>query len=397
MTQDASMFSAAEPGLGYIFQSRYALLRMFDLPEDGEVFIERNDDVEFVQTDGRVTLASLKHKAVGDRLSDLSVDFWKSVRIWVNHYKSSGRVSSTARFILFTTASVSSGSFLELFVGTGGSPEQRAVKAADALATSTSKDIAKVKQDLADLSDSEKEDLYYRITVSPQTNRIDDIPGLIDQRLRTTRKEDREALFNRLEGWWTDLVIRVLTGKAGPAIKVQDVSDKLVLLSDQFKADNLPIDFRGKKPEEINVTRDSRIFVAQLRALKLSEQRIQHAIIDYYRAYEQRSLWARERLVVASELEEYEDLLIEEWDRHKAVLCERISHTSHDDTCIAAGEALYRWALESTGHLRIRERVTEPYVVRGAFQILANDRPTPRVHWHPRFLESLASILGSAA
>lgn len=391
------MFSAAEPGLGYIFQSRYALLRMFDLPEDGEVFIERNDDVEFVQMDGCITLASLKHKAAGDRLSDLSVDFWKSVRIWVAHYKSSGRVSSSARFILFTTASVSSGSFLQLFVGAGGSSQQRAIKAAEALATSTSKEIAKVKSDLADLTETEGQDFYSRITVSAQTIRIDDIPDLIDQRLRTTRKEDREALFNRLEGWWTDLVIRVLTGKAGPAIKVQDVSDRLVLLSDQFKADNLPIDFRGKKPEEIDVSKDPRMFVAQLRALKLSEHRIQHAIIDYYRAYEQRSVWARERLVIASELEDYEDLLIEEWDRHKAVLCEKINDTSYDDMCIAAGEALYRWALESTGHLRIRERVTEPYVVRGAFQILANDRPSPRVHWHPRFLESLADILGTAA
>ncbi len=397
MTKGASLFSAAEPGLGYIFQARYALLRMFDLPEDGEVFIERNDDVEFVHLDGSITLASLKHKAAGDRLSDLSVDFWKSVRIWVAHYKGSGRVSSTARFILFTTASVSSGSFLELFVGAGGSAEQRMSKAADALATSTSKEIDKVKAVLADLTETETQDFYSRITISAQTSRIDDIPHLIDQRLRTTRKEDRAALFNRLEGWWTDLVIRVLTGKAGPAIKVQDVSDKLALLSDQFKADNLPIDFRGKKPEEIDTSKDPRLFVAQLRALRLSEQRIQHAIIDYYRAYEQRSLWARERLVIASELEQYEDLLIEEWDRHKAILCEKISDASHDDACITAGEALYRWALDNTGHLRIRERVTEPYVVRGAFQILANDRPSPRVYWHPRFLESLAGILGTAA
>ncbi len=397
MNGTPSLFSAAEPGLGYIFQARYALLRMFDLPEDREVYIERNDDVEFVQTDGTITLASLKHKAVGDRLTDLSVDFWKSVRIWVAHYKSSGRVSSSAQFILFTTASVSPGSFMELFVGSGGSAEGRASKAGEALASSTSQEIAKVKADLADLSETEAQDFYSRITISAQTSRIDDIPHLIDQRLRTTRREDRTALFNRLEGWWTDLVIRVLTGKAGPAIKVQDISDKLALLSDQFKADNLPIDFRGKKPEDIDAAKDPRMFVAQLRALKLSEQRIQHAIVDYYRAYEQRSLWARERLVIASELEDYEDLLIEEWDRHRAVLCEKLSDASHDDVCIAAGEALYRWALENTGHLRIRERVTEPYVVRGAFQILANDRPSPRVHWHPRFLESLAGILGTAA
>ncbi len=370
---------------------------MFDLPEDGEVYLERNDDVEFVAVDGTITLGSLKHKADGDRLSDLSVDFWKSVRVWVAHYKSSGRVGSTARFILYSTATVSAGSFLELFVGAGGSGEQRAAHAAAAISTSTSKEIAKVKADLAELSAVEAQDFYARITISPNVPRIDDVPGLIDQRLRTTRKEDRAALFNRLEGWWTDLVIRVLTGKAGPSIKVQDVSDKLVALSDQFKADNLPIDFRGKHPDEMDVSKDDRMFVAQLRALKLSEERIQHAIIDYYRAYEQRSLWARERLVITSELEQYEDLLAEEWERHKAILCEKITDSSHEDACVEAGNALYLWALNNTSHLRIRERVTEPYVVRGAFQMLANDRPSPRVHWHPRFLDRLAKILEKAA
>lgn len=397
MSGSTSLFSAAEPGLGYIFQSRYALLRMFDLPEDSMVYIERNDDVEFVAVDGSITLGSLKHKADGDRLSDLSVDFWKSVRVWVAHYKSSGGVGSTARFMLYSTAAISPGSFLKLFVGAGGSGEQRATQAAATLSTSTSKEIAKVKADLDGLGAVEAQDFYARITILPNIPRIDDVPGLIDQRLRTTRKEDRAALFNRLEGWWTDLVIRVLTGKAGPSIKVQEVTDKLVALSEQFKADNLPIDFRGKHPDEMDVSKDDRIFVVQLRALKLSEQRIQHAIIDYYRAYEQRSLWARERLVVASELEEYEDLLVEEWDRHKAILCEKITDSSHEDACVEAGNALYLWALNNTSHLRIRERVAEPYVVRGAFQMLANDRPAPRVHWHPRFLKRLAEILETAA
>lgn len=397
MSGAASQFSAAEPGLGYIFQSRYALLRMFELPEDGEVYIERNDDVEFVAADGQLSLGSLKHKAVGERLSDLSVDFWKSVRVWVNFYKSSGRVGSSARFILYSTASVSPGSFLQHFVGGGGSSVLRTTDASAALALSTSKDIDKVKADLEGLTVVEAQDFYGRITISPSTPRIDDIPALIDQRLRTTRKEDRAALFSRLEGWWSDLVIRVLTGRLAPSIKVQDVSDQLVLLAEQFRADNLPIDFQNKKPGDIDPSNDKRTFVVQLHALKLSERRIQHAIIDYYRAFEQRSLWARERLVIAGEIEEYEDRLVEEWDRHKAIVCEKITETSHEDACIEVGNALYLWALNNTSHLRIRERVTEPYVVRGAFQMLANDRPIPRVHWHPRFLERLAKILETAA
>ena len=80
MPTSNSAFSAAEQGLGYIFQARFALLKVLDLPEDGLVYVERNDDVEFVLNDNSVSLASLKHKAIGDRLTDLSTDFWKSVQ-----------------------------------------------------------------------------------------------------------------------------------------------------------------------------------------------------------------------------------------------------------------------------------------------------------------------------
>jgi len=396
MAEAPNIFSAAEPGLGYIYQSRFALMKVLELPEDGLVYIERNDDVEFVTVEGKITLGSLKHKAVGERISDLSVDFWKSVRVWANHYKKSGRAGSDAAFILYSTATVSAGSFLQSFVGDGESDEIRATTATAVLATSKSEEIAKVKAELVDLTEDELQDFYGRITISSPTPRIEEIPGLIEPRWRTIRRQHRMPLFLRLEGWWSDLVINVLTNRAATGIKVQDVSDKLAILSEEFYSDNLPIDFRNSNPGQIDAVNDNRIFVAQLRALQLSEERIQHAIIDYYRAFEQRSAWARESLVVAGELEEFEDRLVEEWERHKAILCEKINSTSHDDACTAAGKDLYTWAVANTGHLRIRERVTEGYVTRGAFQMLANTRPSPKVHWHPRFLDQLLNKLNAA-
>ncbi len=111
MPDATSNFSAAEQGLGYIFQPRLALLQALDCHEDDMIFIERNDDVEFVELDGKVSLGSLKHKAEGDRLTDLSTDFWKSVKIWLVNFKGTGRTASKARYQLFTTAEVSAGSF----------------------------------------------------------------------------------------------------------------------------------------------------------------------------------------------------------------------------------------------------------------------------------------------
>jgi hypothetical protein len=53
-----------------------------------------------VDQGGVKTLASLKHKAVGNRLTDLSTDFWKSVRIWLARYSRDGRREASLRFFL---------------------------------------------------------------------------------------------------------------------------------------------------------------------------------------------------------------------------------------------------------------------------------------------------------
>lgn len=65
-------YSAAEQGLGYIYQPRVAWLSLLRLPESTSVLIEKDDDLDFLDENGIKTLASLKHKAIGDRLTDLA-------------------------------------------------------------------------------------------------------------------------------------------------------------------------------------------------------------------------------------------------------------------------------------------------------------------------------------
>ena len=66
----ADKYSAGEQGLGYIYQARLALLHLLQLPENIAVFLEKDDDLDFVDGDGGKSLVSLKHKAAGDRLSE---------------------------------------------------------------------------------------------------------------------------------------------------------------------------------------------------------------------------------------------------------------------------------------------------------------------------------------
>lgn len=397
--------SAGEQGLGYIYQARLALLRLLQLPEDASVFLEKDDDVDFVDGGGGKSLASLKHKAVGDRLTDLSTDFWKSVNIWLARYKRDGRAASNLRFFLFTTGTVSADSFLA-----GLLPDQP-VAAGDvatlteladtALTKSKSQLIGPIATEFNELSDPEKQDFLERILILDGSPRIGDIPATIrDKHMRSIRREHREFVFERLEGWWTDAVIKQLTGATMEGIFGYEVSDKLSNFAEEYKADNLPITFRGKVPaDEIDTEADPRLFVAQLREIGVSSSRIRSAILDYYRAFEQRSAWARENLLVSGEVEEYEERLTDEWNRYKDVAFEMLKDDSAEDALREAGATLYNWAEFETGKiesLRIRARVTEPYVLRGSFHILADATPEPKVYWHPRFLDRVGKVLGVA-
>jgi len=135
----------------------------------------------------------------------------------------------------------------------------------------------------------------------------------------------------------------------------------------------------------------------QLREIGVSSIRIRNAILDYYRAFEQRSEWARENLLVSGEIEDYEDRLIDEWGRYRDVVFEDLDLHSAEEVLQQAGKELYKWADQQSGNiesLRIRARVTEPYVTRGSFHILADAGPKPRVYWHPLFLDHLGKVMG---
>ena len=398
-------YSAGEQGLGYIYQGRLALLHLLQLPEDTAVFLEKDDDLDFIDGDGGKSLASLKHKRVGDRLTDLSADFWKSVNIWLARYKRDGLAASNLQFFLFTTGTVSTDSFLARLL-----PDRPVISgdaatlnelADAALAKSKSQLIGQIATEFNGLSDPEKEGFLERIQILDGSPRIGNIPAIIkDKYMRSVRREHREFVFERLEGWWSDAVIKQLSGARMEGIFGYEVSDKMSAFAEEYNAENLPITFREKVPaDEIDTETDPRLFVAQLREIGISSNRIRSAILDYYRAFEQRSAWARENLLVSGEVEEYEDRLADEWNRYKDVTFEKLKGESAEDALREAGATLYNWAEFETGKiesLRIRARVTEPYVLRGSFHILADTTPEPRVYWHPRFLDRLGKVLGVA-
>lgn len=165
-------------------------------------------------------------------------------------------------------------------------------------------------------------------------------------------------------------------------------------ITEQFREDNLPIDFENAEPAEgVNPDSDDRYFVKQLRAIGLRSDRLSRAILDYYRAFEQRGKWQRENVTLTGEVEKYDERLIDEWARIREIVFEELKADTSEEVLQATGRKLLN-ELSTRDHpnLRIRTDVTATYVVMGSYHMLANE-DTPRVHWHPRFLDRMAEIL----
>src|SRR5216684_2393660 len=95
----SSQFSAADSALGYLYQVRIALL--FSLRHAKEtdflVSLETLDDVTFESTTGdpQELLQTKHHQKTAANLTDASPDLWKSLRVWIEAWKTNASVVGT--------------------------------------------------------------------------------------------------------------------------------------------------------------------------------------------------------------------------------------------------------------------------------------------------------------
>jgi hypothetical protein len=132
------------------------------------------------------------------------------------------------------------------------------------------------------------------------------------------------------------------------------------------------------------------IFVRQLELVKAGKRRIVAAIQDYYRAFEQRSRWLRDDLVVGIDLHKYEKRLTEEWELVFEAMRDELGDAATDEGKEKAARSVLAWAERTV--IPIRPSVTEPFVSRGSLHMLSDE---VRIGWHPEFRDRLVVLLAS--
>jgi hypothetical protein len=384
-------FSATASALGYYYQIRYALLVLLAGDPDGEISLETMDDITFEREGSPVELIQTKHRISRTAsLTDASSDLWKTLRIWSCNLLDSSIDLSRVQLILVTTAHAPQESVASMLGPVHRNIEQALIRLRQVAAESESQTNRTAYRDFFRLTEEQQRLLLNAVKVMPVSpDIVDVVPQIRRQLALSTREQFIEPVYQRLEGWWFDRTIQCMRGITPPRISFSEVRVMVNDISEQFHEDNLPIDFLSLlAPVEDTLDNSQKIFIEQLRLVSVSQPRIHKAISDYYKAYQQRSKWIREDLLYVNELESYEQRLVDEWERMFLIMQEELSDSPSEDEMKYAGRSLYNW-VDKDANICIRPRCTEPYVMRGSYQMLANQL---RVGWHSQFVARLQQL-----
>ncbi len=391
-----SDFSAVDATIGYLYQVRSALLwtlRRLKTDPNFLVGIETLDDVTFETTDGEPTelLQTKHHKAGTGSLTNGSSDLWKTLRIWFEG-RQSGDITAYSHLYLVSTASAPSESAAcNLRASPRNVPvAQQALT--DTALTSTNRANAKAYQVFLAVNESQRLDILERVTVldaAPSVTNLDD--ELTREVYWAAGREHHAAFLQRLEGWWLRRVLHQLSNVTTDRIGSVELESQMSDLREQFKQQALPIDddlLEFILDDATRQAHENSTFVRQIELTKAGSRRIAAAIRDYYRAFEQRSRWLRDDLIIGMDLHKYEKRLVEEWDITFEAMRDEIGDSATADVKEAAARKLLAWAEQTL--IPIRPDVTEPFVSRGSLHMLSDEL---RVGWHIDFKEHLNHLL----
>lgn len=386
--------SAAASVLGYTYQVRYALLESLRRLRKGQEFIvsiETLDDVVFENDGDAPELLQTKHHMKKTaNLTDSSPDLWKTLRIWCEAFATGGVPEGTLYFLITTAQATNGHATHYLRLGESRNPDKAMERLNSTANSSTSQANTKAYKAYQSLNRNQRKRFLHNVLI------VDAAPTIFDLDIELKEvaygfaaKKVLESFLQRLEGWWYRRAIQHLVNDEAKPILSEELNSETTSLREQFKEESLPIDDDIMSASVDASGYQTRLFVHQLRLIEIGNKRIFHAIRNFFRAFEHRSRWIREDLILVGDLERYEDRLIEEWDILFQQMRDELGEEASEESKKIAAQTLYKW-VETATHPQIKPGVTEPSISRGTYQLLSDSQ---RVGWHLEFEKRLRQLL----
>lgn len=227
--KSSNQFDASGSLAGYIYQCRLALLlglQAVKRKPNGQISIEKFDDIAFDNDDYLDCMIQAKHHISAKDLTDSSVDVWKTLRIWVQDFKSGMIANADTRRLLITTAIAPVGSAVSKLRPETSEEDRLAARISlQKTAKASTNQSSKEGRDLfLSLTDKEADLLVASIHVMDASPNLPDVLDDIEGELRILAPSHADKVTEMLEGWWLKVVAKRLVGEETMQIPLQDWS-----------------------------------------------------------------------------------------------------------------------------------------------------------------------------
>lgn len=392
-----NIHSAIESDLGYYYQGMYALVILLQSQNDeAKISLETNDDI-YVEGE-YPTLYQIKHRSKERKsLTIKSVDLWKTLLIW---FKETNKVDS--KFVLVTCDYLEDDSILlELTKEKREISEvkehllqeaERVVKERREYEEKVEKgEIKKQKEPphekrinackmILGLKMEELDYILNNAYILHSEFKIDRIEEKISSLVSSIiPKQIRSNIVQRLLEWWNYRCVKSMIRSEYTHIDKCEVQAKMVELITQEKVEKFPlINVRPNEDEIDKFRANNLLMLKQIDLINGEEIRKKKALLNSWKASNQRAAWIKDDLSKAFDLEEYENELIEVWEYRFNMIKSKVDYENNK---VNYGLELYDWIYDSAKDDidTVDDNLQKKYIVHGTYQILAN---VLKVGWH---------------
>lgn len=382
--------TAAGQLLGYSLQFPRALCRLMQVGPKGAVGIEVIGDVDAYLGDGTVVSEEDKSGIVANPLTNRSTDLWKTIHNWIKAVNEGSLDLASTNFVLYCNQQGRRALVNDL-------DEASSVDAAKAA-------IAKVKEELGDISTDHAIWLYYDYAVNQHVSILEkliprfsliigsdtahsDVQHEIERLMLPEAAQ--ELVMNELGGWFQRTVMQLIKSGEPGVVRFSDLKKHMSVLFTQIRQREL-VDFAAKElalNEKTGSPLTSRpVFVQQLDFIALPDDRKLEAVADYMRADYNRNRWIENEFLDEQTASDFEGKLQTFWET-----AQRKYELLHSNLAEEVrGELLLG---DCTARQETIRGVSPPdRTVAGTYHALA-DRKT--LGWHPRWYSLLHEEEGS--
>ncbi|AYF32699.1 hypothetical protein CUU95_02160 [Vreelandella alkaliphila] len=392
--------SADASALGFLYQSQWALLRLWNEESyEAAVYIETLDDV-VLEANGQTILEQLKHSLLKNppAITLASVNLWKTLKAWIDVLPDLD-LSNTSLHLV-TVADISPTSPLRDLLDDSKNREgllnalqeeahrvihERNDAKANGEKRLPHKNRAPGCESFLNLSDDMQATIISRVQLKPAQKNICQIEEELARRLTAVPVKDQPNVARLMVEWWSRQIIHAHCGKRSKAIHRFELVQKHAEIVADIKHDQLVDHFSAALPPD---TYKSHPMVEnQINLVNASKGWLQRVITNEWRSRESRSRWVNENPTWQEKISYYDRRLQEEWSYVHEDMCEECSEKTNEEK-EKKGHELLKWSFYKAPEIiePIAPTVISPSYVRGTYQVLSI---SGKVGWHPDYLSLL--------